>query len=134
MPVAKRIIPCLDVDKVRVVKGINFKNIVDAGDPVSIARRYEEEGADEIVYIDNVASLYSRDGIFELLRETVKEVFIPITVGGGIRSIEDAYKYFMNGADKIFINAMGEVHLAGLRMQIPFIRGLLDTLYIAHSV
>ena len=85
MPVAKRIIPCLDVDRGRVVKGINFKNIVDAGDPVSIARRYEEEGADEITMLDITASSENREIVYKTVEKIAGEVFIPLTVGGGIR-------------------------------------------------
>ncbi len=99
-----RVISRLDIKNNYLIKGLALEGLRQLGAAKDYSKKYYEEGADEIVYIDNVASLYSRDGIFELLRETVKEVFIPITVGGGIRNVEDAYKYFMNGADKIFIN------------------------------
>ena len=90
-----RVISRLDIKNNYLIKGLALEGLRQLGAAKDYSKKYYEEGADEIVYIDNVASLYSRDGIFELLRETVKEVFIPITVGGGIRSIEDAYKYFM---------------------------------------
>lgn len=99
-----RVISRLDIKNNYLIKGLALEGLRQLGAAKDYSKKYYEDGADEIVYIDNVASLYSRDGIFELLRDTVKEVFIPITVGGGIRSVEDAYKYFMNGADKIFVN------------------------------
>ncbi len=104
MSVAKRIIPCLDIDKGRVVKGINFKNIVDAGDPVSIARRYEEEGADEITILDITASSENRDIVYKTIEEIACEVFIPLTVGGGVRNTLDIRALLRSGADKVSIN------------------------------
>ena len=110
MPVAKRIIPCLDVDKGRVVKGINFKNIVDAGDPVSIARRYEEEGADEITMLDITASSENRDIVYKTVEKIASEVFIPLTVGGGVRNILDIKTLLRSGADKVSINTAAVVN------------------------
>ena len=87
MSVAKRIIPCLDVDKGRVVKGINFVDIVDAGDPVEIAKKYDKEGADEITFLDITASHEGRDNILGVVEQVANEVFIPLTVGGGVKSL-----------------------------------------------
>jgi cyclase len=98
---AKRIIPCLDVDDGRVVKGIKFKEIRDAGDPVELARFYNEQGADELVFLDIGASYKSRETLIEVVTQVSKEVFIPLTVGGGIRSVEDMRKILMAGADKV---------------------------------
>src|ERR1700737_2022646 len=102
---AKRIIPCLDVDDGRVVKGTNFVGLRDAGDPVELAQRYDAEGADEIVFLDITASHERRDTIVELARRTADNVFIPFTIGGGIRSVEDAQAVLDAGADKISINS-----------------------------
>ncbi len=102
---AKRIIPCLDVDKGRVVKGVKFQNLRDAGDPVEVARRYEAEGADELVFLDIGASHEARDILLEVVAATAEEVFMPLTVGGGIRNIEDCRKLLSAGADKISINS-----------------------------
>jgi len=102
---AKRIIPCLDVDKGRVVKGVNFVNLRDAGDPVEVARRYEAEGADELVFLDITASHESRDIILDVVATTAEEVFMPLTVGGGIRTIEDCRNLLSAGADKVSINS-----------------------------
>ena len=99
-----RIIPCLDVDGGRVVKGINFVDLVDAGDPVELARRYDEQGADEVVFLDITASSDDRDTILEVARRAAEEVFIPFTVGGGIRSVEDARRLLRAGADKVSVN------------------------------
>jgi cyclase len=101
----KRVIPCLDVDKGRVVKGTNFLNIRDAGDPVDLAIRYQEEGADEIVFLDITASHEKRDTIVELARRTADDVFIPFTIGGGVRSVEDAQAVLDAGADKVSVNS-----------------------------
>ena len=99
-----RIIPCLDVDAGRVVKGVNFVDLVDAGDPVELARRYDAEGADEVVFLDITASSDRRDTILEVARHTAEEVFIPFTIGGGIRSVDDARALLRAGADKVGIN------------------------------
>jgi len=101
---AKRIIPCLDVDKGRVVKGINFVNIKDAGDPVELAKFYNNEGADELVFLDITASSDNRETMVNLVKEVAKQVFIPFTVGGGIRSTEDIRKILLAGADKVSLN------------------------------
>lgn len=100
----KRIIPCLDVRDGRVVKGTNFVDIRDAGDPVELARFYDEAGADELVFLDITASHEKRDTMIEAVRKTAKEVFIPLTVGGGIRSIEDMRGILRAGADKVSLN------------------------------
>ena len=102
---AKRIIPCLDVDKGRVVKGVNFVGLKDAGDPVEVAKRYNEEGADEITFLDITASHENRDTIVHIVEEVAKEVFIPLTVGGGIRKLEDIYALLNVGCDKVSINS-----------------------------
>jgi len=101
----KRVIPCLDVDNGRVVKGTNFVDIRDAGDPVELAERYDAEGADELVFLDITASHEGRDTIVDLARRTAENVFIPFTIGGGIRSIEDARAVLGAGADKVAINS-----------------------------
>jgi cyclase len=103
--VLKRVIPCLDVDNGRVVKGTNFVDIRDAGDPVELAERYDAEGADELVFLDITASHESRDTIVELARRTADNVFIPFTIGGGIRSVEDARAVLAAGADKVSVNS-----------------------------
>jgi len=104
MALAKRIIPCLDVDRGRVVKGVNFVGIRDAGDPVEIARRYNEEGADEITFLDITASHEERDTTVHTVEQIAREVFIPLTVGGGIRSLQDIRTMLNAGADKVSIN------------------------------
>ena len=104
MTLAKRIIPCLDVAGGRVVKGINFVNLVDAGDPVELAKRYGEEGADELTFLDISASSDERETTLEIVSQTAEQVFIPLTVGGGIRSVTDVNKLLRAGADKISIN------------------------------
>ncbi|MGD8588404.1 MAG: imidazole glycerol phosphate synthase subunit HisF [Chromatiales bacterium] len=101
---AKRIIPCLDVDAGRVVKGVKFVDIRDAGDPVEVARRYNEEGADEITFLDITASSDERDTIVHVVEQVASEVFIPLTVGGGIRTAEDVRRMLNAGADKVGIN------------------------------
>jgi cyclase len=103
--VLKRVIPCLDVDAGRVVKGTNFVDIRDAGDPVELAERYDAEGADELVFLDITASHEDRDTIVELARRTADNVFIPFTIGGGIRSVEDAQAVLDAGADKVSVNS-----------------------------
>jgi len=115
MALAKRIIPCLDVDQGRVVKGVNFVGIRDAGDPVEIARRYNEEGADEITFLDITASHEERDTTVHTVEQIAREVFIPLTVGGGIRSLQDIRAMFNAGADKVSINtaAIHEPELVG---------------------
>ncbi len=95
-----RVIPCLDVDEGRVVKGVNFVDLVDAGDPVELAARYDQQGADELVFLDITASSGDRDTIVELARRAAEEVFIPFTIGGGIRSVDDARRLLRAGADK----------------------------------
>lgn len=104
MALAKRIIPCLDVDKGRVVKGVNFVGIRDAGDPVEIARRYNEQGADEITFLDITASHEERDTTVHTVEQMAREVFIPLTVGGGIRALSDIRTMLNAGADKVSIN------------------------------
>jgi imidazole glycerol-phosphate synthase subunit HisF len=103
--VLKRVIPCLDVDRGRVVKGTNFVGLRDAGDPVELAARYDAEGADELVFLDITASHERRDTIVELARRTADNVFIPFTIGGGIRSAEDAQAVLDAGADKVSVNS-----------------------------
>jgi cyclase len=101
---AKRIIPCLDVDKGRVVKGVRFVSIRDAGDPVEIARRYDEQGADELTFLDITASSDDRETIVHVVEAVAEQVFIPLTVGGGIRAVEDVRRMLNAGADKVAIN------------------------------
>ena len=105
MSLAKRIIPCLDVDNGRVVKGVKFVDIRDAGDPVEIARRYDREGADEITFLDITATHDNRDTIVQVVEQVASEVFIPLTVGGGIRVLEDIRRMLNAGADKVGINS-----------------------------
>jgi len=102
---AKRVIPCLDVNRGRVVKGTNFVNLRDAGDPVAVAARYEEEGADELVFLDITASHEGRDIMIDVVRRTAEQVFMPLTVGGGIRTIEDIRDLLNAGSDKVSINS-----------------------------
>ncbi|MBT8129601.1 MAG: imidazole glycerol phosphate synthase subunit HisF, partial [Gammaproteobacteria bacterium] len=104
MSLAKRIIPCLDVDNGRVVKGVRFVDIRDAGDPVEVARRYDQEGADEITFLDITASSDDRDTIVHVVEHVAEEVFIPLTVGGGIRKVDDVRTMLNAGADKVAIN------------------------------
>lgn len=101
----KRIIPCLDVNKGRVVKGVNFVDLKDAGDPVEIAKAYDAAGADELVFLDITASCEERDTVTEMVRAVAANVFIPFTVGGGIRTVEDFKKLLREGADKISVNS-----------------------------
>jgi cyclase len=102
--VAVRVIPCLDVDAGRVVKGINFTDLVDAGDPVEMARVYDAEGADELVFLDITASSSSRETTYDVVRRTAEQVFIPLTVGGGVRTPDDVDRLLRAGADKVGIN------------------------------
>lgn len=102
---AKRVIPCLDVDRGRVVKGTNFLNLRDAGDPVAVAARYEQDGADELVFLDICASHEGRDIMLDVVRRTAEQVFMPLTVGGGIRTIEDIRALLLAGSDKVSINS-----------------------------
>jgi len=104
MGLAKRIIPCLDVHAGRVVKGVNFVSLRDAGDPVEVARRYDEAGADEITFLDITASSDARDTIVPIIERVADQVFIPLTVGGGVRKVEDVRKLLNAGADKVSIN------------------------------
>jgi len=104
MSVAKRIIPCLDVNDGRVVKGINFVKLKDAGDPVEIAKKYNEEGADELTFLDITASSDNRGLLFDIVEKVAKQIFIPLTVGGGVRSCEDIRNLLNSGADKVGIN------------------------------
>jgi len=101
---ATRVIPCLDVDAGRVVKGVNFVGLRDAGDPVELAARYDREGADELVFLDITASSEARDTIIDVVARTAEEVFIPFTVGGGIRTVDDARRILRAGADKVALN------------------------------
>ncbi|RCG33022.1 imidazole glycerol phosphate synthase subunit HisF [Sphaerisporangium album] len=104
MSVAVRVIPCLDVDAGRVVKGVNFENLRDAGDPVELARRYDAEGADELTFLDITASSGDRQTMFDVVRRTAEQVFIPLTVGGGVRSVDDVDRLLRAGADKVSLN------------------------------
>ncbi|MCT4688029.1 imidazole glycerol phosphate synthase subunit HisF [Vallitalea sp.] len=102
---SKRIIPCLDVDRGRVVKGINFVNLIDAGDPVEVAKIYNKSLADEIVFLDITATHEGRDTIVDVVKKTAKEIFIPLTVGGGIKTLDDFKKILRAGADKVAVNS-----------------------------
>ncbi|MGW5050179.1 imidazole glycerol phosphate synthase subunit HisF [Actinokineospora sp. NPDC004072] len=104
MAVAVRVIPCLDVDAGRVVKGVNFTDLVDAGDPVELAAAYDAEGADELTFLDVTASSGERETTYDVVRRTAEQVFIPLTVGGGVRTVEDIDKLLRAGADKVSIN------------------------------
>jgi cyclase len=104
MPVAVRVIPCLDVDAGRVVKGVNFQGLRDAGDPVELARRYDAEGADELTFLDVTASAHDRSTMYDVVSRTAGEVFIPLTVGGGVRSVDDVDRLLRAGADKVGVN------------------------------
>lgn len=104
MPLAKRIIPCMDVDNGRVVKGVNFLGLRDAGNPVEIAKRYNDEGADELTFLDITASSDGRDTILHIIEEVASQIFIPLTVGGGVRSVADVRRLLNVGADKVSIN------------------------------
>ena len=101
----KRIIPCLDIDAGRVVKGVNFVNIVDAGDPVEVAKNYSAQGADEITFLDITATKEKRGTLSEVVSKVAEQVFVPLTVGGGIRSVDDVSTMLLSGADKVSINS-----------------------------
>lgn len=105
MSLSVRVIPCLDVADGRVVKGVNFQNLRDAGDPVELAKRYFEQGADELTFLDVTATVDNRSTTYDVVRATAEQVFIPLTVGGGIRSVEDVSKLQANGADKVGVNS-----------------------------
>ncbi|MFF1528968.1 imidazole glycerol phosphate synthase subunit HisF [Cellulomonas sp. NPDC058312] len=104
MSVALRVVPCLDVDAGRVVKGVNFENLRDAGDPVELARRYDREGADEVTFLDVSASSGDRETTYDVVRRTAEQVFVPLTVGGGVRSADDVDRLLRAGADKVGVN------------------------------
>ncbi len=104
MSVAVRVIPCLDVDAGRVVKGVNFQDLRDAGDPVEMAKVYDAEGADELVFLDITASSAARDTTYDVVRRTAEQVFIPLTVGGGVRTVDDVDRLLRAGADKVGVN------------------------------
>lgn len=104
MSVAIRVIPCLDVDGGRVVKGVNFRDLRDAGDPVELARTYDAQGADEVTFLDVSASAAGRETTYDVVRRTAEEVFVPLTVGGGVRSVEDVDTLLRAGADKVGVN------------------------------
>jgi cyclase len=108
--VAVRVIPCLDVDAGRVVKGVNFVDLRDAGDPVEMARAYDAEGADELVFLDVTASSDSRETTYDVVRATAEQVFIPLTVGGGVRTVDDVDRLLRAGADKVGVNTAAIVH------------------------
>lgn len=110
MALAKRIIPCLDVNQGRVVKGINFLALRDAGNPVEVAKRYNDEGADEITFLDITASSDNRDTILDVIEAVASQVFIPLTVGGGVRSVDDVRRLLRAGADKVGINTAAVTH------------------------
>ena len=110
MTLAKRIIPCLDVDHGRVVKGVKFVDIRDAGDPVEIAKRYDQQGADEITFLDITASSDNRDTLVQVVRNIAEEIYIPLTVGGGVRSVADVRRLLNAGADKVAINSAAVTH------------------------
>ena len=115
MSVAVRVIPCLDVDAGRVVKGVNFEQLRDAGDPVEMARVYDAEGADELVFLDITASSGSRETTYDVVRRTAEQVFIPLTVGGGVRSPDDVDRLLRAGADKVGVNTAAVARPALLR-------------------
>jgi cyclase len=105
MSLAVRVIPCLDVADGRVVKGVNFLDLRDAGDPVELSRRYYEQGADEITFLDVTATVEGRATMYDVVRQTAEQVFIPLTVGGGVRSVDDVARLQANGADKVGVNS-----------------------------
>ena len=107
MGLAKRIIPCLDIADGRVVKGVNFVNLRDAGDPVEVARRYDEQGADELAFLDIRASVEKRGLLYDMIEAVASQVFIPLTVGGGVSAVEDIRALLNAGADKVSINTSG---------------------------
>lgn len=105
MSLAVRVIPCLDVDSGRVVKGVNFQDLVDQGDPVELATKYGEQGADEVTFLDVTATVEGRDTTFDVLRRTAETLFIPLTVGGGVRTLDDVSALLQSGADKVSVNS-----------------------------
>lgn len=105
MTVAVRVIPCLDVAAGRVVKGVNFLNLRDAGDPIELARKYYEQGADEITFLDVKATVDNRDTMYDVVQATAEQVFVPLTVGGGVREVDDVARLLASGADKIGVNS-----------------------------
>ena len=113
MTLAVRVIPCLDVDNGRVVKGVNFQNLRDAGDPVEMAKVYDAEGADELTFLDITASSGNRETTYDVVRRTAEQVFIPLTVGGGVRTAEDVDKLLRAGADKVGVNTAAIARPAG---------------------
>lgn len=115
MAVAVRVIPCLDVDSGRVVKGVNFENLKDAGDPVELAKRYGDEGADELTFLDVTASKEDRGTMLDVVRRTADQVFIPLTVGGGVRGADDVRELLRAGADKVSVNTAAIARPALLR-------------------
>ena len=135
---AKRVIPCLDVDRGRVVKGTNFVNLRDAGDPVSVAARYEVEGADELVFLDICASHEGRDIMLDVVRRTAEQIFMPLTVGGGIRTLEDIRGLLLAGSDKVSINSAAVrdpelVRQAASRFGSQFIVVNIDPKRVSHE-
>ena len=105
MSLAVRVIPCLDVAAGRVVKGVNFLNLRDAGDPIELSKRYYEQGADEITFLDVKATVDNRDTMYDVVQATAEQVFIPLTVGGGVRSSDDVARLLAHGADKVGVNS-----------------------------
>lgn len=135
---AKRVIPCLDVHRGRVVKGTNFVNLRDAGDPVEVASRYEKEGADELVFLDITASHEERDIMLDVVRRTAEQVFMPLTVGGGIRTLEDIRQLLLAGSDKVSINSAAVkdpefVHQAARRFGSQCIVVNIDPKRVPHN-
>ena len=122
MAVAVRVIPCLDVDAGRVVKGINFEGLRDAGDPVELAHRYDNGGADELTFLDVTASSGNRETTFDVVRRTAEEVFIPLTVGGGVRGVAEVDKLLRFGADKASINTAAVARPGRHRRDYPALR------------
>ena len=119
MGLAKRIIPCLDIAAGRVVKGVNFVNLRDAGDPVEVARRYDVEGADELAFLDIRASIETRGLLYDMIEAVADEVFIPLTVGGGVNSVDDIRALLNAGADKVSINTAGVAQSRRCSMRRP---------------
>ena len=122
MAVAVRVIPCLDVDAGRVVKGVNFEGLRDAGDPVELAHRYDNAGADELTFLDVTASSGNRETTFDVVRRTAEEVFIPLTVGGGVRGVAEVDKLLRFGADKASINTAAVARPGRHRRNHPALR------------
>ena len=120
----KRIIPCLDVNNNRVVKGTNFVNLRDAGDPVEVAKAYNKAGADELVFLDITALSDHRKTVVDMVRKVAEQVFIPFTVGGGIRTVDDFKALLREGADKISINSVSYTHLDVYKRQLLLLVGL----------